>query len=490
MLNRAHDESQIGQPIAYTDGPLKDRTVRCELIEYQKPDLGRKFAKRDRRPLDPPPVIRVRQYEIFDAGTPQEREEEITAQEINVTGFVAHVDLFAAPPPESDTLKKVKTRRDITSGENLTSSLFGSTFVHATQMKDEDGVPVVFFVFADLSVKMEGYFKLRYRCFDILSASQVGSTPIAAELHSGVFVVYSTKEFPGLQASTALTRHLSRWGVKVNLREERPRKGDKGGGRGGDSSSDDEKEEVTAPVASTSASREAGTEASARDTAATSSITHQEGAGSSNEPTEAPPVASPSRPPPHSHREPHGERMSLDEPRGSVSQPPYTHSDRRGEGPSRRESGGSPTMPSRTSYPRHNPGPYSPREGHSPATSRENTVVRDDPRVGTSPGGGTADPAFSSRRHRPSPAPVIMGSSSAGYTRSPVQSPTHARSRSPPSPRRERQIRSTSIGTAVPGYRDYQHNLSDQRRRSQSRSPTRSNRRYSRTSPSPTHSRH
>jgi len=37
--------------------------------------------------------------------------------------------------------------------------------------------------------------------------------------------VYSTKEFPGLRASTDLTKHLSYFGVRLNLREtERKRR--------------------------------------------------------------------------------------------------------------------------------------------------------------------------------------------------------------------------------------------------------------------------
>ena len=46
-----------------------------------------------------------------------------------------------------------------------------------------------------------------------------------AEAVGGIFAVYSTKEFPGLKASTELTKHLSRWGIRVNIREtERKRK--------------------------------------------------------------------------------------------------------------------------------------------------------------------------------------------------------------------------------------------------------------------------
>lgn len=83
-------------------------------------------------------------------------------RDIEHTGFVAHVDLFTAAPPEKDASgvagsgssspskavpkKIVKTKRDV--GENLTASLFGSTFVHANPMTDMGGEPVIFFVFS------------------------------------------------------------------------------------------------------------------------------------------------------------------------------------------------------------------------------------------------------------------------------------------------------------------------------------------------------
>jgi len=254
---RMQDESCVGQFLKYDSGPLAGRCVRSELHEYQKPDLGRKFAKRDRRPLDPPPVIRLRMFELLDEGLPTQREEEIPADDIDISGLVAHLDLFpvpqptdgatstapAFPPAPSATVnvaylgqppatfyantKAQDTQTQhvpsppiaSTSAAPATGALFGSSFVHAVHM-DWRGEPVVFFVFSDLSVRLEGYFCLRYRFFDLFSRT-AGSddVPIAAELYSGVFVIYSTKEFPGLQASTPLTKHLSRWGVRVNLRE-------------------------------------------------------------------------------------------------------------------------------------------------------------------------------------------------------------------------------------------------------------------------------
>lgn len=60
----------------------------------------------------------------------------------------------------------------------------------------------------DLAVKMEGNFILRYRCFDLFSkvSGTDPETPVWAECYGGQFRVYSTKEFPGLRASTDLTK--------------------------------------------------------------------------------------------------------------------------------------------------------------------------------------------------------------------------------------------------------------------------------------------
>lgn len=59
----------------------------------------------------------------------------------------------------------------------------------------------------DLAVQREGTFIFRYRAFDIFSTTPGGQErPILAELYGGPFRVYSTREFPGLEPSTDLTR--------------------------------------------------------------------------------------------------------------------------------------------------------------------------------------------------------------------------------------------------------------------------------------------
>lgn len=59
----------------------------------------------------------------------------------------------------------------------------------------------------NLAIKMEGNFVLRYRVFDLFSQSngQEGHAAMAC-CYGSQFRVYSTKDFPGLRASTGLTK--------------------------------------------------------------------------------------------------------------------------------------------------------------------------------------------------------------------------------------------------------------------------------------------
>ncbi|ELU42353.1 Velvet domain-containing protein [Rhizoctonia solani AG-1 IA] len=231
-------EMYIGKPIRNVSGPFAGRTIRSQLQEYQKPDLGRKFARRDRRPVDPPPVVRLRMFEVLEEGTDNQHEEEISAELVHeTTGLVAHVDLFAVSPPPGMTFEPLddsmqtpsddcekgscdqgsssqEDRSDETSlvvDENsvLTSAVFGSSFVNAVKIHDLNGETVILFVFAQHNI-------------------------VALCIAIGALICPELRRFPGLQASTELTKHLGRWGVRVNLREHSRGKRNKQGEEDGE----------------------------------------------------------------------------------------------------------------------------------------------------------------------------------------------------------------------------------------------------------------
>ncbi|TEB25558.1 hypothetical protein FA13DRAFT_1738277 [Coprinellus micaceus] len=266
------------QPIPFESGQLAHDTTRSELIEIQKADLGRKYARVDRRPLDPPPVVLLKLFHILDPRTEHEVEREITNyDDVQNVGLICTVDLFPIPghgndehlnrdernssssgsstparshngsdgrygsdslPPasiissfEDDTdpseVVHYVNNFPVVEGTKVTGALVGQTVVQPNVVEYQ-GQKALVFVFADLAVKTEGNFIIRYRVFDLyaqkLKKTDDSNVQMQAECYGGPFRVYSTKEFPGLQASTELTKHLARWGVRLNIRETERRR--------------------------------------------------------------------------------------------------------------------------------------------------------------------------------------------------------------------------------------------------------------------------
>jgi hypothetical protein len=90
------------------------------------------------------------------------------------------------------------------------------------------GMPATFFIFADLSVRTAGIYRLQFRLMNwgaVLDTEM--PQPILAEVWSDPFRVYSSKDFPGMRDSSLLTIKLRELGVM----ELKHRTG-KGKGRG------------------------------------------------------------------------------------------------------------------------------------------------------------------------------------------------------------------------------------------------------------------
>ncbi|KAM5543201.1 hypothetical protein V8D89_003075 [Ganoderma adspersum] len=99
----------VGLPISFSQGPFTGKTIRTAVTELQKADAGRKYARKDKRPLDPPPVVQVRFFEVLNGGAPTQREREIlTYDDALVLGLVCQVDLY--PIPDEVTPEGIVTR--------------------------------------------------------------------------------------------------------------------------------------------------------------------------------------------------------------------------------------------------------------------------------------------------------------------------------------------------------------------------------------------
>ncbi|KII86946.1 hypothetical protein PLICRDRAFT_43633 [Plicaturopsis crispa FD-325 SS-3] len=279
----------IGQPVQFTMGQFTGQTIRAQLTEIQKAELGRKYANVDRRNVDPPPIVMLRIFRVINPGTYQEYEQEIEHYEsLQIIGFLCHIDLFPVPDedsrhpgrwqvspqfnapttslvtdsqllsfpspvtlgpsdispsstyPSKDAGAEIFTgvegmpslpgtsdpdvvahigNHSITERSKLTSSMVGTTFVQPIVVDYKDKKTIMF-VFPDIAVKSEGNFILRYRFFDLFSGTHDShEASILAECYGGSFRVFSTKDFPGLPASTELTKLVSMYGLRLHIRE-------------------------------------------------------------------------------------------------------------------------------------------------------------------------------------------------------------------------------------------------------------------------------
>ncbi|KAI9481626.1 MAG: velvet factor [Benjaminiella poitrasii] len=114
------------------------------------------------------------------------------------------------------TLAHSTTHEDIVNTTSQTNILSGQTASSMYKLKDINNHDGGFFVFGDLSVKLEGQFKLKFSMFEI---SKSGVTNLKS-IYSDVFQVYSSKTFPGVLESTFLSRSFSDQGVRIRIRKE------------------------------------------------------------------------------------------------------------------------------------------------------------------------------------------------------------------------------------------------------------------------------
>ena len=150
-------------------------------------------VEKDRKPVDPPPIIQMRIDSDVDR----------TNNYLQSPYFFMSVTLW---DPEEN--RAAPWAQHATLAGTLVSSLH--------RLKDIDDNDGGFFVFGDLSVKIEGWWRL---CFDLFQLRDGGVHKLNS-IVSLKFRVFSAKEFPGMSQSTHLSRSFGEQGVKLRLRKE------------------------------------------------------------------------------------------------------------------------------------------------------------------------------------------------------------------------------------------------------------------------------
>ncbi|KAJ8654053.1 hypothetical protein O0I10_010264 [Lichtheimia ornata] len=190
-----------------------------ELVVRQQPVKARLCSfkeKVDRRPVDPPPIVQLICRDPDDQSY------------LHDPYFFLYATLATTDGQDLHFM-------------NGTRTTAGSVVQSLHKLKDIDDKDGGFFIFADISVRHEGFFKLKFTLFKIIEQvshvlfslhSRLTRKIFFSRLYnrthvyrlcsafSDAFQVYSPKTFPGMSESTFLTRCFSDQGVRIRIRKE------------------------------------------------------------------------------------------------------------------------------------------------------------------------------------------------------------------------------------------------------------------------------
>ncbi|ORZ20199.1 velvet factor-domain-containing protein [Absidia repens] len=172
-----------------------------QLKVLQQPSKARLCSFRekvDRRPIDPPPIVQL--YCSCHRHLQQQCHHDFLHNPYfflyaNLTSITDDTDLYSHHGHR-------------TTAGTLVQSLY--------KLKDIDNNDGGFFVFADISVRLEGNYRLKFTLFEIVGEHVQRLVSVI----SNPFTVYSPKYFPGMSESSLLTRSFSDQGVRIRIRKD------------------------------------------------------------------------------------------------------------------------------------------------------------------------------------------------------------------------------------------------------------------------------
>ena len=189
------------------------QSMKFRLAMRQQPKAARACGsgERDRRNIDPPPIV---QLHIEAPGLAKHEIDRYLRYE----GYVVNCGIYDETGAHDASHMPSEYRYQ----RRLTGSLVGTPFYG----KDEGGQEGCFFPFSDLSVRTLGKYRLKFNLImlDTTRPGQHIHFPILAEVFSDVFDVYTAKEFPGINESSKLVRRLREQGCIISIKKGNDKK--------------------------------------------------------------------------------------------------------------------------------------------------------------------------------------------------------------------------------------------------------------------------
>ncbi|OBT67839.1 hypothetical protein VE03_02534 [Pseudogymnoascus sp. 23342-1-I1] len=217
-------------PVELTRITAEGRKLSYYLKVIQEPERARACgsgakSSADRRPVDPPPVVELRIFEVDGQGM----KNDITFS-YNANFFV-FATLETARPIIHGRVQQAAQQIPVLTGMPVSGMAY-------LDRPSEAG----YFIFPDLSVRHEGKYRLSFNLYeetkedkdkDAESANDPrpdtkqspeertdSSFDWRLEIKSSAFTVFSAKKFPGLAESTTLSRTVAEQGCRVRIRRD------------------------------------------------------------------------------------------------------------------------------------------------------------------------------------------------------------------------------------------------------------------------------
>ncbi|KAK0722514.1 velvet factor-domain-containing protein, partial [Lasiosphaeria miniovina] len=164
------------------------------------------FGERDRRVIDPPPIVQLTIHD--ETLSPDEHSRRLRHQ-----FSVLHCSIW----DETGAKDMSSMPEDFRQQRRLMGTLVASPFVGLDE-KNQEGC---FFCFPDLSCRTPGSYRLKFALV-VLDPARMRTgdkSAILASAMSEPFQVYNAKDFPGMTASTPLTKRLKEQGCLISIKK-------------------------------------------------------------------------------------------------------------------------------------------------------------------------------------------------------------------------------------------------------------------------------
>ncbi|KAI8352904.1 velvet factor-domain-containing protein [Blakeslea trispora] len=165
--------------------------LQFEIVEEPEQCRVSNYGDKDRRPIDPAPIVRL-------------RSEDEETKDLHPF-YVVQASLWSVDRKEQLDLVETKNQ--------YMRALIGSVIASPSLLKGLDTTREdYYFAFPDLSVRINGEYCLQFNLIHLTRNKVIKS------VFSKPFIVYTAKSYPGMKESSKLAKHLAKQGLKLTLR--------------------------------------------------------------------------------------------------------------------------------------------------------------------------------------------------------------------------------------------------------------------------------